>query len=62
MACRNEQCRCRNWCEVKSDDTYDPEKCVQAMAISTWWELLKTSGLRDKNRDEDFDENDLEED
>ena len=58
MACKNEQCRCRNWCEVKSDDANDPNKCVQAMAIASWWRA-KTSGLRDK---EDFDKEDFEED
>jgi hypothetical protein len=39
----------------------DPNKCVQAMAIASWWKA-KTSGLRDRNREEDFDKEDFEED
>ena len=57
MACQNQQCRCRNWCEVKSQDVNDPEKCVQAMAIAQWWKA-KIAGIRDP--DEDFTEEDLE--
>ena len=58
MACKNEQCRCRDWCEVNTQDVNDPAKCVQAMMISAWWKA-KIAGIRDP--DEDFGEDDFDE-
>ena len=57
MACKNKQCRCRNWCAVNTQDMNDPDKCVQAITISTWWKA-KVAGIRDP--DEDFTEEDFE--
>ena len=60
MACKNEQCRCRNWCDVKSDKVNDMKTCQEAVLIASWWKA-KISGARDRNR-EDFDKEDFEED
>lgn len=60
MACKNEQCKCRNWCEVSSDEAKDSMTCEDAKLIASWWKA-KISGVRDRNREEDFDESDFEE-
>lgn len=52
MACKNEQCRCRGLCEVKSTETIDCQKCEQHKIITVWWHD-KINGLRDKDDLED---------
>ena len=57
MACKNEQCRCRSWCEIESDKVNDMKTCEEAVLIAHWWKA-KVAGLRDP--DEDFTEEDFE--
>ena len=56
MACKNEQCRCRNWCEMKIEAVIDQNECDQAKIIAGWWKA-KIAGIRDP--DEDFGEEDF---
>ena len=58
MACKNEQCRCRNWCWEEIQERNDPEKCERARVIASWWKA-KVAGERDP--DEDFGEEDFDE-
>ena len=51
MACKNEQCRCRRFCEVKSTETIDCQKCEHHKIITVWWHD-KINGLRDKDDDD----------
>ena len=37
MACKNEQCRCRGFCEVKSSEDVVYQKCEQHKIIAIWW-------------------------
>ena len=55
MACANTDCRCRNWCEVKSEEVIDPFACDEASIISKWW-MDKISGRRDPEPEEEVEE------
>ena len=57
MACKNENCRCRNWCSEEINEAINPYNCCIAKAISAWLKA-KVAGLRDL--DEDFTEEDFE--
>ena len=57
MACKNEQCRWKTFCEVKSQRENDPLMCDEYKTISAWWRD-KITGIRDP--DEDFTEEDFE--
>ena len=61
MACANEKCKARTWCEVKSREVKEPEACEEAAIISSWWKA-KISGVRDPVpfADDDFGKEDFD--
>ena len=65
MACANEKCKARTWCEVQSREAKEPEACEQAALISSWWKA-KISGKRDPEipfaDEEEFGEEDFDAD
>lgn len=55
MACQNQQCRHRTWCEVRTRDAIDPAECDEYKTIDTWWKM-KIAGLRDRDEEDDYDQ------
>ena len=64
MACKNESCRARTFCEFKSDEIIDCQTCEEHRIITCWWHD-KVSGLRDRDEvpfdDEEYDGPETEE-
>ena len=55
MACANTNCKCRSWCEIKTDEIKDPSTCHDVRIISVWW-ADKVAGRRDPEPEEEVDE------
>ena len=52
MACANNNCPQRTWCEERTRESIKPEDCEQFKIINQWWHD-KISGLRDPFPDDD---------
>jgi len=53
MACANNNCPQRTWCEIRTTESVDTANCETLKIINQWW-ADKISGRRDPEPEEDI--------